>query len=52
MTHVYSYTTRDNARSEAVMRRIGLRRLPERDFSQDNGDRYIVYIARRGLPSA
>jgi len=47
MTHVYSYTTDVNARSEAVMRRIGLERLADRDFTHENGDRYIVYIARR-----
>jgi RimJ/RimL family protein N-acetyltransferase len=47
MTHVYSYTTTNNARSEAVMRRVGLDRLADRDFTHPNGDRYIVYIARR-----
>ena len=47
MTHIYSYTTTDNARSEAVMRRIGLERLTAKDFTHPNGDRYIVYVARR-----
>ena len=47
MTDVFSYTTTDNARSEAVMRRIGLERLKDKDFTHPNGDRYIVYVARR-----
>jgi RimJ/RimL family protein N-acetyltransferase len=52
MTHVYSYTTTDNARSEAVMRRIGLERLTAKDFTHTNGDRYIVYVARHYLTDA
>lgn len=46
MSQVFSYTTTQNARSEAVMRRIGLERLRDKDFTAPNGDRYIVYIAR------
>lgn len=46
MSQVFSYTTTDNARSEAVMRRIGLERLNAKDFTHPNGDRYIVYVAR------
>ncbi|HEY4942038.1 MAG TPA: GNAT family N-acetyltransferase [Rhizomicrobium sp.] len=46
MKDVFSYTTTENARSEAVMRRIGLERLKAKDFTHPNGDRYIVYVAR------
>ncbi len=44
MTLVYSYTTTVNARSQAVMRRIGLERLAAKDFTHPNGERYIVYV--------
>ena len=52
MAEVFSYTTTVNARSEAVMRRIGLERLEAKDFVHPDGDRYIVYVARRPAGAA
>ncbi|MBS0470153.1 MAG: GNAT family N-acetyltransferase [Proteobacteria bacterium] len=49
MTHVFSYTTTQNLRSQAVMQRIGLDRVATRDFDHPNGDRYVVWMARRPL---
>jgi RimJ/RimL family protein N-acetyltransferase len=46
MNEVLSYTAANNVRSEAVMRRIGLRREPNRDFLSLEGKRWIVYIGR------
>lgn len=37
----------DNARSFAVMRRLGLRRTPERDFLYENGIPAIMHVADR-----
>jgi len=46
---VLSYTTPHNARSQAVMRRIGLVRTAERDFLDPSGTQYIVFaISRSG----
>ncbi|HEY0303058.1 MAG TPA: GNAT family N-acetyltransferase [Rhizomicrobium sp.] len=47
MTEVWSYTASDNARSEAVMRRIGLARDTARDYFDPPGKHWIVYAARR-----
>jgi len=44
---ILSYTTRDNGRSQAVMRRIGLVREASRDFADQNGQEYIVFRANR-----
>lgn len=50
---IVAFTTRDNARSEAIMRRIGLVRDTARDFDHPRlapGHRlrpHIVYVARR-----
>ncbi len=44
MKEIWSYTRPDNARSEAVMRRLGLTRRPDRDGEQ-LGHRFIVYVA-------
>jgi RimJ/RimL family protein N-acetyltransferase len=46
MTEVWSFTAADNARSEAVMRRIGLARAPERDYANPPGKTWVVYVAR------
>jgi RimJ/RimL family protein N-acetyltransferase len=46
---VLAYTSHDNVRSQAVMRRLGLRRDPTRDFSHVYGDRPwrgLVWVAR------
>ena len=42
---VYSFTTRENLRSLAVMRRIGLNRDEARDFVLTDGQQYIVFRA-------
>ena len=50
---ILSFTATTNARSEAVMRRIGMSRAAERDFDHPNlADghplkRHIVYVAKR-----
>jgi RimJ/RimL family protein N-acetyltransferase len=50
---IYSWTARTNHRSEAVMQRIGMTRLPERDFehpglAQDDPLRpHVVYVTSR-----
>ena len=46
---VLSYTAPDNARSQAVMGRLGLAREPHRDFTADYGDNAwtgLVWVAR------
>jgi RimJ/RimL family protein N-acetyltransferase len=46
---VLSYTAADNLRSQAVMRRLGLARTPERDFTADyDGQPWssLVWVAR------
>jgi RimJ/RimL family protein N-acetyltransferase len=52
---VVAYTSPDNLRSQAVMRRLGMRRDPSRDFTADyaaiKGWRGLVWEARRGTPS-
>ena len=45
-SQILSYTSATNARSEAVMRRIGLIRERARDFSGPDGTRWIVYVGR------
>jgi RimJ/RimL family protein N-acetyltransferase len=50
LTEVFSFTTEKNARSEAVMRRIGMSRRVDLDFDHPNtpgwwGVRHIVYQA-------
>jgi len=47
LLEILSYTTRDNGRSQAVMRRIGLVREASRDFADQNGQEYIVFRANR-----
>jgi RimJ/RimL family protein N-acetyltransferase len=46
LTEVWSYTASDNARSEAVMRRIGMARDASRDYADPPGKNWIVYVAR------
>ncbi len=46
LKEVWSYTAADNARSQAVMRRIGLARAPERDYADPPGKNWVVYMAR------
>lgn len=49
LDEVLAYTACDNARSQAVMRRLGLQRQPARDFSHVYGDRPwhgLVWAAR------
>lgn len=43
---ILAYTAADNARSQAVMARLGLRRDPGRDFTMGNGWRGMVWVAR------
>jgi RimJ/RimL family protein N-acetyltransferase len=56
LTEVFSFTAARNARSEAVMRRIGLVRAAERDFDHPALDvrhplrPHVVYVARKGAP--
>ena len=45
-TEVLSYTAAINKRSEAVMRRIGLKREPSKDYRGLNGEPWIVYVGR------
>jgi len=49
---IFSWTTQTNARSESVMRRIGLKRRPDLDFDHPNtpnwwGQPHIVYSLER-----
>jgi RimJ/RimL family protein N-acetyltransferase len=49
LAEVLAYTSADNARSQAVMRRLGLRREPARDFSHGYDGkpwRGLVWVAR------
>lgn len=46
LPRIYSFTTPENLRSQAVMRRIGLDRDDKRDFTDQQGNRYIVFVAR------
>jgi RimJ/RimL family protein N-acetyltransferase len=49
LDEVLAYTSADNARSQAVMRRLGFRREPERDFDARYGDMLwhgLVWSAR------
>ena len=45
MGEILSYTSSTNARSEAVMRRIGLARAAERDHAA-HGESWVVYVGR------
>lgn len=55
---IIAFTAIGNARSEAVMRRIGMRREPERDFdhpglpSDSPLMRHVVYSLRRPAPAS
>ena len=44
---VFAYTGRDNARSQAVMRRLGFRRDPGRDFRHESGAPCVVFVTLR-----
>ncbi len=50
---IYSWTSTSNHRSEAIMRRIGMARAPERDFvhpelaADDPLRPHVVYLAKR-----
>ena len=46
LKEILAYTAADNARSQAVMGRLGLTRDPSRDFTMDNGWRGMVWVAR------
>jgi RimJ/RimL family protein N-acetyltransferase len=46
LMEILSYTSPDNARSQAVMSRLGLERDPARDFTLSNGWRGLVWVAR------
>ena len=46
MKEIWSYTAADNARSEAVMHRIGLTRAAEHDYTDPPGKTWVVYVAR------
>lgn len=51
LSDVYSFTSESNARSEAVMRRIGMTRRADLDFDHPNtpgwwGRRHVVYWTR------
>ena len=46
LKEILAYTAADNARSQAVMSRLGLTRDPARDFTMDNGWRGMVWVAR------
>jgi RimJ/RimL family protein N-acetyltransferase len=45
LSKVYSFTTSENFRSQAVMKRIGLAREEARDFFDQQGKRNIVFSA-------
>jgi RimJ/RimL family protein N-acetyltransferase len=45
LSKVYSFTTSENFRSQAVMNRIGLAREAARDFLDQQGQRNIVFSA-------
>ena len=47
LLEILSYTTRENTRSQAVMRRIGLGRDLSRDFVSPDGPENIVFKANR-----
>ena len=53
---IYAWTARSNARSEAVMRRIGMERVAELDFehpqlaADDPLRPHVVYVGRRTDP--
>ena len=44
---VLSYTSTTNSRSQAVMRRLGLRRDASRDFHYESGEPAVVFVAPR-----
>lgn len=46
LSEVVSYTRADNARSLAVMKRLDLTFLPDRQWHQ-RGHRYVAYVAKR-----
>jgi RimJ/RimL family protein N-acetyltransferase len=51
LAEVFGYTTADNFRSQAVMRRLNFKRDPARDFMvEDEGFRWrsLVWVAKRG----
>ncbi len=45
LTEIISYTSPDNARSQAVMARLGLQRAPSRDFILSTGWHGLVWTA-------
>jgi RimJ/RimL family protein N-acetyltransferase len=58
LDRIVAFTAHSNARSEAVMRRIGMRRRPDLDFDHPNLApdhalrQHIVYVAERALRRA
>jgi RimJ/RimL family protein N-acetyltransferase len=47
-SEILAYTSADNARSQAVMRRLRLERDASRDFISGEGERELVWVARAG----
>ena len=46
LSEIIAYTTPTNARSRAVMHRLGMTREPARDFDNATAGRFVVYTAR------
>ncbi|HEX2593659.1 MAG TPA: GNAT family N-acetyltransferase [Rhizomicrobium sp.] len=54
INEVFAYTAPDNLRSQAVMARLGLERLSDRDFIWPEGEgawHGLVWVARTNLPA-